>query len=166
MDDLTDPMQEQRVWSRVMAAQASAPTACERTARRDAPVFDETAAQELYTAQRRAAATYRALAAEYGRGARQTLLHLAEEKCREARRLAAVYFVMTGERPRADCLRVPCAPQPEQALRRAYQEELCAAELYRRYAERADTHACLLAQMARRAECAAGSLLGVLGRCL
>lgn len=170
MDNSTDPRQEQRVWSRVMAAQTAAreraPTACTRVMQRDAPVFDAAAVQELYTAQCRAARAYRALAAQAAGCVRQTLCMLAEEKSHEARRLAAVYFVMTGARP--------CAVRPETAahaclresLRRAYQEELCAAELYRRYAERADAHACLLAQMARRAQCAAARLLAALEFCL
>lgn len=148
------------------AARETAPTACARVMQKDAPVFDAAAAQELYTAQCRAAKTYRALAAQAAGSVRQALRTLAEEKCHEARRLAAVYFVITGERPRAArpegvypaCLR--------ESLRRAYQEELCAAELYRRYAERAGQHACLLAQMARRAQCAAARLLAALESCL
>ena len=66
MANSIDPKQEQRVWSRVMAAQtgsAAEPNACERLSRRDAPVFDGEAALALCTAQLGAACTYRTLAA-------------------------------------------------------------------------------------------------------
>ena len=53
-----------------------------------------------------------------------------------------------------------------EALRQAYREELCAAELYRRYASRSEEHAALLEQLA----CAAGKnaqlLLCALHSCL
>ena len=128
-----------------------APTACRRLDQRDSPVFDAEAALELYTAQLRAAATYRCLA-EMARGrVRQALMQLAEGKRCEARRLAAVYFVMTGRKPCPDRPKPPCVSCLNEALRQAYQEELCAAELYRRYAARAGAHACLLERMAERA---------------
>ena len=167
-----DPKQEQRVWSRVMAAQtaqtseSAAPTACERLNRRDIPVFDECAAQELYTAQLRAAATYRSFARTARGCVRRTLLQLAEEKCCAARRLAAVHFLMTGRKPCAERVKPPCVQCLAEALRQAYREELCAAELYRRYASRSEEHAALLEQLA----CAAGKnaklLLCALQSCL
>ena len=60
-----DPKQEQRVWSRVMSAQAARctqePEVCRRLEQKDIPVFDESAAMELYAAQCGAAMTYRCL---------------------------------------------------------------------------------------------------------
>lgn len=165
MANCIDPRQEQRVWSRVMAAQAASapePDACERLSRRDAPVFDEDSALELYTAQLRAAATYRVLSSMARGCARQSLMRLAEEKRCEAKRLAAAYFVMTGTKPCPDRPRPPCVSCLNEALRQAYREERCAAELYRRYAERGGDHACLLENMAKRACESAQAVLCIL----
>ena len=165
MANCIDPRQEQRVWSRVMAAQTASapePDACERLSRRDAPIFDEGAALELYTAQLRAAATYRVLASMARGCARQSLMRLAEGKRCEARRLAAAYFVMTGVKPCPDRPKPPCVSCLNEALRQAYREERCAAELYRRYAGRGGDDACLLENMAKRACENAQTLLCIL----
>ena len=53
-----------------------------------------------------------------------------------------------------------------EALRQAYQEELCTAELYRRYARNADDFACVLEQMATESCRHAQLLLSVLQECL
>lgn len=148
-----------------MAAQtgsAAEPNACERLSRRDAPVFDGEAALALCTAELGAACTYRTLAARARGCARQSLARLAEGKCREARRLAAVYFMMTGTKPCPKRSAAPCVRSLSEALRRACCEERCAAELYRRYAARGGEYASLLGGMAERAEQNAQTLLCVL----
>ena len=156
MENRIDPAQEQRVWSRVMAAQSAArnpqPTACARLAQKDAPAFDADAVTALHTAQRRAAAVLRALAARTRGCTRQTLLQLAEEKCRETKRLAAVYFLMQGTCLCPEAIRAPCVRSVCQTLKNACQEEHCAAALYRRYAARSEDYAPLLTQMAERSE--------------
>ena len=61
MNQSMDPKQEQRVWSRVMSAQAARctqePEVCRRLEQKDIPVFDESAAMELYAAQCSAASS-------------------------------------------------------------------------------------------------------------
>ena len=89
-----DPKQEQRVWSRVMSAQAARctqePEVCRRLEQKDIPVFDESAAMELYAAQCSAAMTYRCLA-EMARGcAVQALVRLAESRRCDGKRLSAL----------------------------------------------------------------------------
>ena len=143
-------------------SRVDAPTACARLEQRDIPVFDETAALELYTAQLRAGVTYRCLASMARGNARPALLRLAEEKQCEARRLAAAYFVMTGVKACVERPKPPCVSCLNEALRQAYQEERCAAALYRRYAERSEEYSCLLENMAKRACESAQSLLCVL----
>ena len=95
---------------------AAEPNACERLSRRDAPVFDGEAALALCTAQLGAACTYRTLAARARGCVRQSLARLAEGKCREARRLAAVYFMMTGTKP---CPKRSAAPAARSAVQRS-----------------------------------------------
>lgn len=170
MENRIDPAQEQRVWSRVMAAQSAArdpqPTACTRLAQKDAPVFDADAVLALHTAQRRAAAVFRALADRARGCTRQTLLRLAEEKCRETKRLAAVYFLMQGTCLCPETMRTPCVRRVCQTLKDACQEERCAAALYRRYAARNEDYAPLLTQMADRSEQSARCLFRLLAQSL
>ena len=160
-----NPKQEQRVWSRVMGVQ----TACTRLAQRenqegarDIPVLDAESLMELYTAQLRAACTYRTLA-NMARGCvRQTLMRLTEEKRGHARRIEAMYYIQTGQKPCPDQPKTPCVSCLNEALRQAYREEQCAAELYRRYAKNAGDFACVLEQLAQEACRHAQMLLGAL----
>lgn len=170
MENQIDPAREQRVWSRVMAAQSAArapqPSACGRLTQKDAPVFDADAVMALHTAQRRAAALFRALADRTRGCARQTLTRLADEKCREAKRLAAVYFLMQGT---CLCPETVCAPRVRgvcEALKNACQEEHCGAALYRRYAAQSEDYAPLLNQMAERSEQSAARLFCLLAQSL
>ena len=129
-----DPKQEQRVWSRVMSAQAvrctQEPEVCRRLEQKDIPVFDESAAMELYAAQCGAAMTYRCLA-EMARGcARQALVRLAESRRCDGKRLSALYFVMTGlkacpDRPKLPCVSCAAAGIPRGALHSGALQPLC-----------------------------------------
>lgn len=160
---------EQRVWSRVMNAQSACARVVQRDAQdgaRSAAVLDEDALMELYTGQMQAACTYRHLAAMTRGRARQTLTQLAEAKRCHAKRTEAMYYVRTGKKPCPDRPKSPCVSCVNEALRQAYQEELCTAELYRRYARNADDFACVLEQMATESCRHAQLLLSVLQECL
>ena len=180
MDPL-NPELQQRVWSRVM----SGPTACQKLLQREAdtpttlpavqntaqsriaPVVDEDALLELYTAQLRSGMTYRRLSRMLRGCAASILSQLAWEKQQSGCRLAALYYIRTGKKPCA----TPPAPVPiccvSEALRSAYQEEQCAAALYRRYAETAEADlAETLTQMAEEADCHARQVLRALQSCL
>lgn len=166
MNQSMDPKQEQRVWSRVMSAQAvrctQEPEVCRRLEQKDIPVFDESAAMELYAAQCSAAMTYRCLA-EMARGcARQALVRLAESRRCDGKRLSALYFVMTGLKACPDRPKLPCVSCLNEALRQAYREERCTAELYSRYAANAGEYACTLEQLGENACKRAQELLNIL----
>lgn len=166
MNQSMDPKQEQRVWSRVMSAQAARcpqePEVCRRLEQKDIPVFDESAAMELYAAQCSAAMTYRCLA-EMARGcARQALVRLAESRRCDGKRLSALYFVMAGLKACPDRPKLPCVSCLNEALRQAYREERCTAELYSRYAANAGEYACTLEQLGENACKRAQELLNIL----
>lgn len=157
-----DPIQEQNVWSRVMNSK----TACQRLQQRDIPVFDEAGTLELYTAQLRAAVTYQCLAAMTHGCARKILMQLAEEKRCAGKKLATVYFVMSGRKPCIDPPKPPCITCVSETLRQAYREEQCSVELYRRYAQCAGEYECLLEQLAKDSCKHAQMLLCALQSCL
>ena len=148
-----------------MAAQtgsAAEPNACERLSRRDAPVFDGEAALALCTAQLGAACTYRTLAARARGCARQALVRLAESRRCDGKRLSALYFVMTGLKACPERPKPPCVSCLNEALRQAYREERCTAELYSRYAANAGEYACTLEQLGENACKRAQELLNIL----
>ena len=117
---------------------------------------------ELYAAQCSAAMTYRCLA-EMARGcARQALVRLAESRRCDGKRLSALYFVMTGLKACPDRPKLPCVSCLNEALRQAYREERCTAELYSRYAANAGEYACTLEQLGENACKRAQELLNIL----
>ena len=115
MTNSIDPQQAQRVWSRVMAAGAAPSTstapAAQETAEEPTVSF-EAQLQELLRRARADAALNIRLARRLRGGARQTLLHLAEQSRQEARTLAALYYLTTGQRAS------PFRPTRPRALRR------------------------------------------------
>lgn len=131
--DIYDPVQVQAVWSRVMQPPQNAPE-------------EETLLQWL-SGEQASAATYRALAARGGSFA-QRFRNMAADETRHFRRLAALYFLLFGVRPKvfpaaADTDRVLSA-----ALRSAYPAELSAAKGYRDAARRLPEQASMLNAMA------------------
>ena len=99
-------------------------------------------------------------------GARQTLLHLAEQSRQEARTLAALYYLTTGQR--AACEPVsPDAPACLAAgLRRQYERQLANAATYRALAEQTPAHAETLTCLADGSQRHARTLVCVLQDCL
>lgn len=169
MANSIDPQQAQRVWSRVMAAGAAPSTstapAAQETAAEPAASF-EAQLQELLRRARADAALNIRLARRLCGCARQTLLHLAEQSRQEARTLAALYYLTTGQR--AACEPVsPDAPACLAAgLRRQYERQLTSAATYRALAEQVPAHAETLTCLAETAQRHARALVCVLRECL
>ncbi len=169
MTNSIDPQQAQRVWSRVMAAGAAPSTstapAAQETAEEPAASF-EAQLQELLRRARADAALNIRLARRLRGCARQTLLHLAEQSRQEARTLAALYYITTGQR--AACEPVsPDAPACLAAgLRRQYERQLANAATYRALAEQVPAHAETLTCLAETAQRHARALVCVLRECL
>lgn len=167
--DTVDSKLEQRVWSRVMSTK----NACTRLSQRetsngtrDAAIADEAALQELYTAQLRAACTYRTLASHLRGSARRTLLQLSAKKRRQAGTVAALYYLRAEKRPSCAKLAPPQIACAAETLREAYREEVCTAALYRRYAQNADDLSAPLSALAEETARHARQLLCLLRMCM
>ena len=169
MANSIDPQQAQRVWSRVMAAGAAPSTstapAAQEAAEEPAASF-EAQLQELLRRARADAALNIRLARRLCGCARQTLLRLAEQSRQEARTLAALYYITTGQR--AACEPVsPDAPACLAAgLRRQYERQLANAATYRALAEQTPAHAETLTCLADGSQRHARTLVCVLRDCL
>lgn len=169
MTNSIDPQQAQRVWSRVMAAGAAPSTSTAAAAQETAEeptVSFEAQLQELLRRARADAALNIRLARRLRGGARQTLLHLAEQSRQEARTLAALYYLTTGQR--AACEPVsPDAPACLAAgLRRQYERQLANAATYRALVEQTPAHAETLTCLADGSQRHARTLVCVLQDCL
>lgn len=169
MANSIDPQQAQRVWSRVMAAGTAQPASAASTAQTAAEeptVSFEAQLQELLRRARADAALNIRLARWLCGCARQTLLHLAEQSRQEARTLAALYYITTGQR--AACEPVsPDAPACLAAgLRRQYERQLANAATYRALAEQVPAHAETLTCLADGSQRHARALVCVLRDCL
>ncbi len=77
-------------------------------------------------------------------------VRLAESRRCDGKRLSALYFVMTGLKACPDRPKLPCVSCLNEALRQAYREERCTAELYSRYAANAGEYACTLEQLGEK----------------
>ena len=95
------------------------------------------------------AAIYRSLAAQGPKCARERLLRLAEDERCHAKRLGALYFLMTGKKYCPEPVRGACTACFNEALRKQYQAELEAQEQYARLAARAGEQACMFEALAR-----------------
>ena len=169
MTNSIDPQQAQRVWSRVMAVGAAPSTSTAPAAQETAeepPVSFEAQLQELLRRARADAALNIRLARRLCGCARRTLLCLAEASRQEARTLAALYYLTTGQR--AACEPVsPDAPACLAAgLRRQYERQLANAATYRAMAEQTPAHAETLTCLADGSQRHARTLVCVLQDCL
>ena len=190
MANSIDPQQAQRVWSRVMAAgcaarpaaQAAPNTAAEPAAQAasEAPVQPAQAAatspqepavplrtqlQELLRRARADAAQYMCLSRQLRGCARQTLARLADNSRLEARTLAALYYLETGQRAPCDAVSAETYACPAAALRRQHARQLARAEAYRALAG-ATPYAETLHCLADRATARAKALVAALRDCL
>ena len=113
-----DCKQAQNVWSRVMAAQTAAPCtnaekAPEKTARtQQAPAVSITPEQVMQAMHEELcdAETYRCLAARMSGCARKTLLAISHDERCHAKKLGAIYFLLTGKKACPKKPENPCAP--------------------------------------------------------
>ena len=118
---------EAEVWSRVMAASAEAP--CSPYPKK----HDGLSAgqlMELLEGELMDACTYQVLAGRVKKDIRRCLLQLAREERSHYRKLEAVYYLMTGQRPCPDRPRTPRVACTNEELRKRYQEEVEGAKHY------------------------------------
>ena len=170
MANSIDPQQAQRVWSRVMAAGAvpntNAAPAAQETAAEAPTVSFEAQLQELLRRARADAALDMCLARRLRGCARQTLLRLAEASRQEARTLAALYYLTTGQRAACERVSPDAGAGTAAALRRQYERQLANAATYRALAEQNCAHAETLTCLADGAQRHARALVCVLRDCL
>ena len=121
-----DCKQAQNVWSRVMAAQTAAPcTNAEKTpAKTDC------------------------LAARMSGCARKTLLAISHDERCHAKKLGAIYFLLTGKKACPKKPENPCITCNAETLRRQYQRELSAREHYEALAPMSGARACTMRELA------------------
>lgn len=113
-----DCKQAQNVWSRVMAAQTAAPCtnaekAPEKTARtQQAPAVSITPEQVMQAMHEELcdAETYRCLAARMSGCARKTLLAISHDERCHAKKLGAIYFLLTGKKACQKSRKTPASP--------------------------------------------------------
>lgn len=146
-----DCKQAQRVWSRVMAAQTGGASEAA------APTAPQTQTQTLLTAQEvlscmqaelSDAATYRALSARMKGAGRRCMQQLSREECRHAKKLGAIYFLLTGKKACPAQAKAPCITCNAETLRKQYQAELAARDGYEQLAARAGSRSCTLRTLA------------------
>lgn len=146
-----DCQQAQRVWSRVMAAQSGAPDASGATATEASnaqPLLTPEEVLSSMQAELSDAATYRALAARMKGAGRRCMQALSREECQHAKKLGAIYFLLTGKKACPARGEAPCITCTAETLRRQYQLELSAREGYEQLAACAGSRACTLREIA------------------
>ena len=158
-----NPLREEAVWKRVMAAAEEAPDCCDGVPLRS---LTDRRVLELLEGELADACTYRVLAGRMKQQARQCLLQLAAEEQRHYRKLEAVYYLMTGARPCPDRPKAPCVACTNEELRQRYKLETEGARTYGCLAEQAGPFAevfhCLAHDEARHA----AMILRLLEQCL
>ena len=164
MQPLTEK-QTQRVWSRVMSAQAAPAAALENPAPA-AQAQSETLTPEkllsLIDGERADSALYAHLAARMKGRAQAMLRAIAQQEACHAKKLAAV----TGKKACPGRPERPCVTCINETLRQQYTAEHAAHEAYAALAENAGTHRCMLLRMAQE-ECEHAQLiLCILQNCL
>ena len=109
-----DEQKERQVWSRVMNTAVSCPKPEEP--KQDTGLTEKTLAQ-MIQCECCEAAIYRSLAARGPKCARERLLRIAEDERCHAKRLGALYFLMTGKKYCPEPVRGACTACFNEALR-------------------------------------------------
>lgn len=148
--------QEQRVWERVMGAPRM-----EQTPPQTMPLCAEKV-KSLAEGELASACLYRSLAQRVCASSRGTLLRIAQEESCHARNLAAVYFVLTGQKLCLPAAQKPCITCTAEELRRAYMAEKAVSEQYAALASAGGDHAHLMQCLARDESRHARELLRVI----
>lgn len=130
-------IREKEVWARVMAASAEAPAAeAAKPVPKQPPQTAQTGLSEaqvlaLMQAEANSAHTYAALAGRVRSGSRAALEQLAREERGHQQQLAAMYYLMTGQKAHVGNAQTPRAAGMAEALRTQYQAHTGAADHYR-----------------------------------
>ncbi len=168
MQPLTE-QQTQRVWSRVMNAQAvPAAQMNEQTGSGGAAADSLTPEKllELIRDERADSALYAHLACRMKGRAQAMLREMARQETCHAKQFGAVYFLKTGKKACPGRPDAPCVTCINETLRQRYSEEHAAHEAYEALAENAGTHRCMLLKIAEE-ECShAQMILCILQTCL
>jgi len=159
-----DCKQEQKVWSRVMAAQTNRQTSAPQNT---APAcITPEQVLELIGHEMQDAAVYHALSCRMTGCAKKTLAELSRDERRHVKKLSAIYFLLTGKKACPQKPEPPCITCSAETLRRQYQAELAARERYEALAPLSGARACTLRQIALD-ECRhAGKIYELLQSCL
>ena len=154
MQPLTEK-QAQRVWSRVMSAQAvPAAQMNEQIGSGSAAAGSLTPEKllELIADERNDSALYAHLACRMKGKAQAMLREMARQEACHAKQFGAVYFLKTGKKACPGRPEAPCVTCINETLRQRYSEEHTAHEAYETLAENAGTHRCMLLRIAEE-EC-------------
>ena len=167
MQPLTEK-QTQRVWSRVMNAQAAPAAQLDRPEESGAAADSLTPETllSLIDDERADSALYAHLAGRMQGRAQAVLRELSRQEACHARQLGAVYFLKTGKKACPGRPAPPCVTCINETLRQRYSEEHAAHDAYAALAQNAGTHRCLLQRIAEE-ECEhAQKILCILQVCL
>lgn len=168
MQPLTE-QQTQRVWSRVMSAQAVPVAQMNGQTGSGSAAADSLTPEkllELIQAERSDSALYAHLAGRMKGRAQAMLREMARQESCHARQFGAVYFLKTGKKACPGRPEAPCVACINETLRQRYTEEHAAHEAYEALAENAGTHRCMLLKIAEE-ECShAQMILCILQACL
>ena len=160
---MMDQRREQEVWQRVMAMSAEAPR-CDKPGNKQSLTSEQV--MELLCKELADAAVYEALACRVGGQVRQKLRMLAAQERQHAKKLSAVYYLMTGKKPCPDKPKGPCIACTNEALRERYIEETKGAEKYCCLAEKAGTFGDLFRELACEESRHGQMILNLLQYCL
>jgi rubrerythrin len=154
---------EAEVWERVVAASAECPMPIKK-----AVPTELTARQvlELLQGELLDVCTYQTLAARVKKDARRCLWQLAQEERRHYRKLEAVYYLMTGQRPCPDRPKAPCMACTNEELRKRYKAEVEGAACYHAMAEKAGSFVSVFHCLGHEEDRHSRMILELLQRCL
>lgn len=160
---MMDQRREQEVWQRVMAMSAEAPR-CDKPVSKQSLTAEQV--MELLCGELEDAAFYEALSCRIGGKLGQRLLTIAAQERKHAKKLSAIYYLMTGKKPCPDKPKCPCIACTNEALRERYIEETKGAEHYCHLAEKAGSFCELFRELACEESRHAQMILHLLQYCL
>lgn len=162
--EMIDQKKAQRVWSRVMSCQQSGQTAaaaqdcqCQCACR-----LSPDQILDLIREEKNACAAYRYLACCLSGCAKQYLQQMAEEERCHARKLGALYFLLTGKKACTCEGKPPCVTCINETLRQLYRKELEDARYYGRLAKTDEEWACTFEELSRQECCHAHKIYCIL----
>lgn len=162
-----DQTREKEVWSRVMAASASAPMPQSRAAAQPkGGTLTEDRIRDLMQDEARDAHTYRQLAARSQGNVRRQLEQISGDEQNHYRQLGAVGYLETGRRLTTERPQGAPSGTVAEALRAQYPKELEGAETYHRMAETAGPYAAVFHELGNDEERHARMIIRMLAELL